>query len=189
MPVELEKLPSPLAIPLADYAAESDPLLRLWNLCDVTELTLRILAALAMAVGLSIIPHPTAEFEGPHWLGPLAIGVALGGILLAWLTYERRLVDAQQLSAAFGPIRDAALRRFWLDDLFAGIYRGVILGFSRIIGWIDRYLVDGVVNLLSAWTLRFGDRLRTIQSGLPQDYVYAVALGVLLLIVWSRWPR
>ena len=42
------------------------------------------------------------------------------------------------------------------------------------------------MNVLSAWTLRFGDRLRGIQSGVPQDYVYGVALGVLLLIVWSQ---
>ena len=108
--------------------------------------------------------------------------------MLAWLTYQRRAVDAQKLSDAFGLIRDAAIRRFWLDDLFEGIYRRIILGFSWIIGWIDRYLVDGIVNLLSAWTLWFGDRLRGIQSGVPQDYVYAVALGVLLLIAWSQWP-
>ena len=155
----------------------------------VMTIPLWILAALAMAIGLGIIPRPAAEFESAHWLTSLAVGVALAGIALAWLTYQRRAVDAQALSDAFGLIRDAAIRRFWLDDLFAGIYGRVVLGFSRIIGWIDRYLVDGIVNLLSAWTLRFGDRLRGIQSGLPQDYVYAVALGVLLLVVWSQWPR
>ncbi len=155
----------------------------------VMTIPLWILAALAMAIGLGIIPRPAAEFESAHWLTSLAVGVALAGIALAWLTYQRRAVDAQALSDAFGLIRDAAIRRFWLDDLFAGIYGRVVLGFSRIIGWIDRYLVDGIVNLLSAWTLRFGDRLRGIQSGLPQDYVYAVALGVLLLFVWSQWPR
>ena len=73
--------------------------------------------------------------------------------------------------------------------LFAGLYRGVLLGFSRIIGWLDRYLVDGIVNVLSAWTLDAGDRLRRIQSGQPQDYVYGVAIGLLLLLVWIQWPR
>src|SRR6266508_4419292 len=155
----------------------------------VMTIPLWILAALAMGIGVGIIPRPAAEFESAHWLTSLAVGVALAGIALAWPTYPRRAVDAQALSDAFGLIRDAAIRRFWLDDLFAGIYGRVVLGFSRIIGWIDRYLVDGIVNLLSAWTLRFGDRLRGIQSGLPQDYVYAVALGVLLLVVWSQWPR
>jgi len=156
----------------------------------VMTIPLWILAGLAMALGIGLaVTHPEPEFEAPGWITPLAITVAAAGIVLAWLTYERRAIDAEKLSSLFGPIRDAAIRRFWLDDLFLAIYREVVLAFSRVIGWIDRYLVDGVVNLLSAWTLRFGDRLRRMQSGLPQDYVYGVALGVLLLIVWSRWPR
>jgi hypothetical protein len=28
-----------------------------------------------------------------------------------------------------------------------------------------------------------------MQSGRAQDYVYGIALGVLLLMVWIRWPR
>jgi NADH-quinone oxidoreductase subunit L len=149
-----------------------------------------ILAVSSMTLGIGFaIKHPRAEFEAPGWITPLAILVAVAGIVLAWLTYQRRVVDAQKLANAFAPIRYAAERRFWLDDLFTWIYRGVILGFSRLIGWVDRYLVDGVVNLLSAWTLKFGDELRGIQSGVPQDYVYAVAIGVLLLVVWSQWPR
>jgi NADH-quinone oxidoreductase subunit L len=156
----------------------------------VMTLPLWILAALAMAIGIGFaVKHPEAEFHAPAWLTPLAVAVGVGGIALAWLTYQKRAIDSQRLSDAFSLIRDAAMQKFWLDDLFIGLYRDVLLRFSRIIGWIDRYLVDGIVNLLSAWTLRFGDWLRGMQSGLPQDYVYGVALGVLLLIIWSRWPR
>src|SRR3990167_5414918 len=83
-----------------------------------------------------------------------------------------------------------ARRRYGLDALYGGVYRGVVLAFSRLIGWIDRYLVDGMLNVVSAWTLRGGDMLRGIQSGVPQDYVYGVAFGVLLLFVWARlWMR
>ena len=65
-----------------------------------------------------------------------------------------------------------------------------MLALSRLVGWIDRYLVDGVLNVASALTLRGGDALRRIQSGVPQDYVYGVAFGVLLLVVWARlWMR
>jgi hypothetical protein len=80
-----------------------------------------------------------------------------------------------------------ARRRYGLDALFAGLYRGVLLGLARLIGWIDRYLVDGLLNALSAWTLRAGDRLRGLQTGQPQDYVYGVALGALVLFVIAHW--
>ena len=80
-----------------------------------------------------------------------------------------------------------ARRRYGLDAVYVGLYRVFILGFSRLIGWIDRYLVDGVLNVLSAWTLSGGDLLRRIQSGKAQDYVYGVAFGTLLLFVWVQW--
>ena len=121
------------------------------------------------------------EFTTPRWLSPLAIAVAVSGIALAWLTYSRRVISADLLAAIFAPIRRAALARFWLDDLFEGLYRGALLGMSAA--------VDGVVNVLSAWTLTWGDRLRRMQSGLPQDYVYGLAVGLLLLLIWVQWPR
>ena len=156
----------------------------------IMSLPLWILAALAMVIGVGFaVWHPEAEFEAPHWLTPLAVGAALAGVVLAWLVYGLRVISADWVFARFSVIGEAALERFWLDDLFALIYRRGILGFSRIVGWVDRYIVDGVVNVLSAWTLIAGDRLRRIQSGQAQDYVYGIALGVLLLMVWMRWPR
>ena len=151
----------------------------------VMTLPLWVLALIAMAIGVYFtIHHPAAEFTAPGWLTPLAVGVATGGILLAWLTYERRVISADALAAAFGPIRTAALAKFWIDDLFLFIYRSLLLAFSRVIGWIDRYLVDGVVNVVSAWTVAAGDRLRRIQTGRVQDYIYAVALGLVVLMLW-----
>ena len=153
-------------------------------------LPLWILAVLSVGLGvLFAFWHPKAEFEELGWLTPTAVLVALAGIALAYLVYQRRVISADALARAFAPIRAAALRRFWLDDLFAFVYRGVMLTLSRLVGWIDRYLVDGILNVLSAWTLMAGDRLRHLQSGRAQDYVYGIALGVLLLMLWTRWPR
>ena len=148
-------------------------------------LPLWVLAILTMTVGIyfTIYRGDAAEGGAPPWLTPSAVGVATAGILLAWLTYQQRTIDAVRLAAMFGPIRRAAIAKFWIDDLFEALYGVVLLGFSRIVGWIDRYLVDGVLNMLSAWTLTAGDDLRQIQTGKAQDYVYGVAVGVLVLIL------
>jgi NADH-quinone oxidoreductase subunit L len=144
-----------------------------------------ILAAIAMAIGIYFTVHaPEAEFHAPGWLTPSAIVVALSGILLAWLTYQRRAVSADTLAGWFGPIRRAALAKFWLDDIYVAIYRSVLLAFSRAVGWVDRYLVDGVLNVVSAWTLEGGDGLRRMQTGKVQDYVFAVGFGLLALMAW-----
>jgi NADH-quinone oxidoreductase subunit L len=156
----------------------------------VMSLPLWFLAALALVIGIgSAVWHPGTEFAAPAWLTPLAVVVAVGGSALAWLVYARRLVSAEWLFRRFALVGEAALERFWLDDLFERVYRQGILGAARVIGWVDRYIVDGILNVLSAGTLTLGDRLRRIQSGQAQDYVYGIALGVLLLMVWMRWPR
>ncbi len=153
-------------------------------------LPLWILAALAVGIGI-VGPYVAweAEFEAPGWVAVVAIAVAVAGIAFAYLVYQRRAISADALATVFAPIRAAALRRFWIDDIFAGVYRWLMLPFSSLVGWIDRYLVDGILNVLSAWTLSAGSAIRRIQSGRAQDYVYGIALGVLLLMVWIRWPR
>jgi NADH-quinone oxidoreductase subunit L len=164
----------------------------------VMMLPLWVLAALSLAVGvystaagrvLQFGPgaEGAAEHVAPTWLTPGAVGVAIGGIGLAWLVYQRRTIDAGKLAAAFGPIRTAALHKFWIDDIYEGILALALLAFSRIVGWFDRYLVDGVLNVVSAWTVSTGDLLRSVQTGRAQDYVYGVAVGLLVLLLWMRW--
>jgi NADH-quinone oxidoreductase subunit L len=144
-----------------------------------------VLALAALAIGVSFTARPPhAEFAAPGWLTPVAVAAALSGILLAWLTYQRRAIDADTLAQLFAPIRRAALARFWIDDLFEALYRSVLLAFSRAVGWIDRYLVDGVLNVVSASTLDAADAARRVQTGKVQDYVWAVGLGLLALMAW-----
>jgi NADH-quinone oxidoreductase subunit L len=164
----------------------------------VMMLPLLVLALLSLGVGIysTVTGHflqfgpgaeAGAEHAAPGWLTPAAVGVAVAGIALAWLVYQRRTIDAGRLAAAFGPIRTAALHKFWIDDIYEGILALALLAVSRIVGWIDRYLVDGVLNVVSAWTVSTGDQLRTVQTGRAQDYVYGVAVGLLILLLWIRW--
>ena len=157
-------------------------------------LPLWVLALLSLGVGIystlmgHVLTFGAKEGEhAPAWLTPAAVGVAIAGIALAWLTYQRRAIDANRLAAMFGPIRRAALAKFWIDDIYEGVLGITLFTFSRLIGWLDRYLVDGVLNVVSAWTVSGGGVLRTIQTGRAQDYLYGVAVGLLILILWMRW--
>jgi len=144
-----------------------------------------VLALAALGIGAYFtLHHPETEFTLPGWLTPVAVAVALSGILLAWLTYQKQTVSADTLAATFGPIRKAALAKFWIDDLFEGVYRGVLLALAKTIGWLDRYIVDGVLNLISAWTLNGSDALRRVQTGRVGDYIFAVSAGLLVLVFW-----
>ena len=152
-------------------------------------LPLWILALLAMAVGIYFtFEHGEPEFTSPGWLTPAAVGVAVAGIALAWLTYQRGAIDRHGARVALSA-RSAALH--WRSSGSTISSRAWspprTLAFASLIGWLDRYLVDGVLNVVSAWTVTTGDEMRSIQTGRAQDYVYGLAVGLLLLLVWVRW--
>lgn len=150
-------------------------------------LPLWVLAGAAMAIGIYFtLHHPEPEFASPEWLPFVATGAALAGIALAWATYQRRAISAERLAAGTGPLRQAAAQAFWIDAAFVGVYRGVLMVLAGVIGWVDRYLVDGVLNVVSAWTVSAGDGLRRIQTGHVQDYVLAVAVGMTMVLLWLQ---
>ena len=102
-----------------------------------------VLALLSLGVGAysTITGHflsfgPAEGEHGPAWLMPAAVGVAVAGIGLAWLTYQRRAIDANRLAAMFGPIRHAALAKFWIDDVYEGVLGDVavhVLAHHRLV--------------------------------------------------------
>ncbi len=149
-----------------------------------------ILALLTIGIGVRFaLGAPEGEPHPPAWLTALSLALAAGGIVLAWAMYGAKVIPVELVRRPLATIDFLARRRYFLDAIYGGIYRGIMLGFSRVIGWLDRYFVDGILNVASAWTLRAGDGLRRIQTGQAQDYVYGVAFGVLLLIVWAQWWR
>jgi NADH-quinone oxidoreductase subunit L len=68
-----------------------------------------------------------------------------------------------------------------VDRSYVYLYQAVLRGSAGTIGFIDRYLVDGVMNGIAYLTLMLGTKLRRMQTGNVQDYVYAVVAGTLVL--------
>jgi NADH-quinone oxidoreductase subunit L len=148
-----------------------------------------ILAILTVAIGVRFAVGGGGDDHPPAWMAALSLALAAAGIALAWAMYKARWTPIDVVRRPLAPIDFLARRRYFLDAIYGIVYRGAMLGFSRLVGWTDRYVVDGVLNVASAWSLRAGDVVRRIQSGQAQDYVYGVAFGVLLLLVWAQWWR
>ena len=138
---------------------------------------------MAVGVGFDDSPHRASrEFarrragsrRSPS--GSRSAGIAAG--------VARRTSAARSTPSALARRRSDRPRRgarALLDSttLFVGVYRGVLLAFSRVVGWVDRYIVDGVLNVRERLDAHGGrSDLRRIQTGRAQDYVYGVAVGV-----------
>ncbi|MDH7570722.1 MAG: proton-conducting transporter membrane subunit, partial [Armatimonadota bacterium] len=148
-----------------------------------------------------------------------AVGMAAGllGLALGWAVYWRRLFDPRPAlmrlpllgerllpgtrapgvytwvknkyyfdefywAVLVQPLLFVARAMFWVDrTIVDNIVNGAGLG-TRIIaaiqGWIDRWVVDGAVNAVGWTTGQVGQGFRRLQNGLVQNYVLITFVGL-----------
>jgi NADH-quinone oxidoreductase subunit L len=66
----------------------------------------------------------------------------------------------------------------WIVDGVVNAFSVGARGASWVTGQIDKYLVDGAVNFVAEGTLKAGGKLRNLQTGRIQNYVYGLLGGV-----------
>ncbi len=154
----------------------------------------------------------TAGLEGTLMLWSV-VAAALG-IGLAYLMYYRRTLSAEFFSRLAGgvPYR-ILLEKYYVDELYQAVFvRGTLAlaaaaawfdlhvidgivngtatvtrGVAWVIGLWDLYVVDGAVNVLADGTYAVGRRIRNVQTGAINAYLYVIVVGVLggVLLYWS----
>lgn len=86
-----------------------------------------------------------------------------------------------------------ALQDFFAYDLYtAKLYKvtivAVVGGVSYLIAWFDRFIIDGIVNLVGIVTLFSGQTLKYNATGQTQFYALSIILGLTLMGVIFSWP-
>ncbi len=90
-------------------------------------------------------------------------------------------------------LKPQAVQDFFAYDLYtAEIYRLTIVFVvglvSKIVYWFDRYLVDGVINLVGLATIFSGESLKYNVTGQAQFYFLSILLGVILFVSVVCFP-
>ncbi len=111
----------------------------------------------------------------------LASTAALGGLALSVMIYARG--GEAPLAGTIAALD----RRSIIDRTWAFGYRGLLLPLGGALRWVDRYLVDGLMNGLGFGTLEAGQALRPIQTGRTRDYALAVVVGAVVLLILGTW--
>ncbi|MDM7939288.1 MAG: proton-conducting transporter membrane subunit, partial [Methanothrix sp.] len=131
--------------------------------------------------------HGETEAHGEPWyIQILPIIIALGGILIAGLFYWDKIkrFDPSQVTGETDPIRKMLLKGYYQHEILTGWFaEGVVYGTALICNMIDIKLVDGWLNWLSAWVMGFAKNVRKVQTGVVQNYVTALVLGIVVLVV------
>ncbi|MDP7504236.1 MAG: NADH-quinone oxidoreductase subunit L [Nitrospinota bacterium] len=138
----------------------------------------------------------------------LAIAIAVGGIALAWFMYMKNTAVPDGLASRFPGIHRLLLNKYYIDEIYQAcivkpIYRlmnslwsfdanvvdGAVNGSSlitlvssRFSGIFDLKTVDGAVNGVASVTKFFSQVFKFIQSGMVQNYLFVMLLGVFMML-------
>lgn len=109
------------------------------------------------------------------------LGAAMGTVL-----YVGRLVKEPK-----GLIHGRVKNLLAYDFYTPRIYRNtIVLGvdvLSRVTDWLDRYMVDGLVNLVGVASLFSGETLKYGNTGRFSFYMLTIAAGVVLITIFMSW--
>ncbi len=138
---------------------------------------------------LVVLEHHRGPFEAHHvpfWVKALPLGVALAGIILAWLMYIRYRSCPPRLASALRPLYLMSFNKWYFDELYDRLFVRPAFAIGRAL-WkrgdgtvIDGLGPDGITTLVR----RSAGRISLLQSGYIYHYAFAMLIGVVALVSW-----
>jgi NADH-quinone oxidoreductase subunit L len=115
-------------------------------------------------------------------LGLAVIAFAVGGIVLAYIKYNRGLKRNEKLESSF--VYRLLSNQYYIPILYENIFSKPYAALSRFSwGVIDQKIVDATVDGIGSIIKSTGDNTRKMQTGNLSDYLRWMAGGAVLLTV------
>jgi NADH-quinone oxidoreductase subunit L len=130
-----------------------------------------------------------SHFDIMFSIAPVAFGVA--GILLAMSLYKKESNKHQRVADSLGGLYKAAYSKFYIDEIYLFITKKIIFNLiGRPAAWIDKNIVDGVMNAIASVTAGISSFIKGIQSGKVQAYALyffggIIALAIVFIYLWK----
>ncbi|MEO0352598.1 MAG: NAD(P)H-quinone oxidoreductase subunit F [Cyanobacteria bacterium P01_A01_bin.15] len=113
------------------------------------------------------------------WSSGLGVGL---GFAFYGVKREKRLTD----SIPQGLVNLLAYD-FYTPSLYQNVVIWPVAFTGKIFDWLERYVIDGFVNLVGAISLFSGETLKYSTGGRSQAYVLTIAICVVLLSLFMSW--
>ena len=158
----------------------------------------------------SVVESAAENRSAEAGLAVLSLALVAAGWFLADLIYRQRSMALDWVSELWGgALYRTVLNKYYVDEAYtAGPVAGTLKASQaaawfdfHIIDWIvnfaatltvfsswlsgllDRYVVDGLVNLASNVTLDAGQRMRRLQTGSINGYLYGILAAVTFALI------
>lgn len=173
---------------------------------------LMVLAVLSAVGGLMNIPHVLGGGESlSHFMAPLfelskqvnptlfeghldhsteymLMGVSVGAAVLAIVVAYNLFISKATVPAADKDVTGfpkVLQNKYYVDELYDAVFVNPMRKLSDILHSFGEFLIDLVVNGSGRLVQFLAGRLRLLQTGETGFYVFAMVLGILVVLAWN----
>ena len=123
-------------------------------------------------------PELVVQYAIPLLIASGVLGCIIGSTIKVRKAWSR----SSNFSLRF--VQDLLAYDFYIDKLYEVTVIAAVSNFAKLTSWLDRYVVDGAVNLVSLATIFGGNTLKYNTSGQSQFYITTILIAVGLLL-WT----
>lgn len=121
--------------------------------------------------------------EGPAWIMIVATLVSLAGIFLAYLMYGKKSLSRDWLSSRAPVTYSVLYNKYFVDEFYELTIVNITKFFSLFLKYIEVFIVEGIVNLVTQFVQTFGKIGSRVHNGQVQMYGTVAFVGLAVLFV------
>ncbi|MEM6614177.1 MAG: NAD(P)H-quinone oxidoreductase subunit F, partial [Cyanobacteria bacterium P01_C01_bin.72] len=123
-------------------------------------------------------PESVVQYAIPLLIASGALGCIIG------LSIKVRKAWSRSSNLTLRFFQDLLAYDFYVDKLYEVTVIAAVSNLAKLTSWIDRYVVDGAVNLVSLATIFGSNALKYNTTGQSQFYIATIVIALGLLL-WS----
>ncbi len=123
-------------------------------------------------------PELVNQYAMPLLIGSGVLGCIIGSVRKVRKAWAR----SSNITVRF--VQDLLAYDFYIEKLYEVTVIAAVSNLAKFTSWIDRYVVDGAVNLVSLATIFGSNALKYNATGQSQFYIATIVVGMGLLL-WT----
>jgi NADH-quinone oxidoreductase subunit L len=149
-----------------------------------------------------LFPAPGKAMAGAASIARyVVVGAALSGMATGVFFYTQRLGRVAAIASALNPLYKLVVRRYFFDEFYDRVFIQPLGWLAKALDRFDLVVLDGVFiegfGRALKWVLRLdrepeapttvgglGTFARGLRSGMAQNYLLAITVGVVFLMLW-----
>ncbi len=136
---------------------------------------------------LWLSPNTPLSLDQPELISqyamPLLIASGVLGCVIA-STIKVHQAWSRSRNLVFRFFQDLLAYDFYIEKLYEVTVIAAVSNLAKFTSWVDRYIVDGAVNLVSLATIFSSNALKYNTSGQSQFYIATIVIAVGLILWW-----